>query len=1778
MQRDKKIKLGKSITALLLSIVLLVTSVPFTLAAGPGTYDPIPTFNDDDAREVSASINADGGISVSFPEATVSVLKKAKTISGYMLELVDLGTYTSLHTDTVILRKIVKPTGTAPYSAEITKAEIEQKLSTGLLEDHRYNVSVVAFDSEGWFSEPVNSYVSDVPTFIYDESDYAPVTPNAYAAREILTFESKSDDDNHGSYSSYGTTERTQDDNNTRGKSASFDFMQEGNHLTYGGSTSDVGAKKYTYDASGNLTDYSRTKGYSMRIESAPTEGVPQVFDVAWSRQTWDPSGASEVWFYVDFSQVSVTGLSFRLRSNDKWFAQDYDNSYTDAKNAFNRYGDIIYSTVGAAIGASKPGYTGEAPYLYLQQADGGWKKVLLSADGTIDLDHFCGYVSVPLKFMCSETDAVVTDSNTEFGVKNPQIDGEYIYDQWSSSNTTQRADKYYNDIIKLPAPVVVDPAGTSISDALLVRHYSFTTNRPFTSSRYYINGGLMLAPCMDASEGNKPAAELPKKAYIDKSKIGTGEDPVVNRENGYKAIEDIMSAGFKFTGCTADSANPSLETSQNSIGKKIFLDNVLFYRTDGQQYSENTLNGAVNTGSPAKNYYDQETEIPRAIFNACQKYIDDPDWSDYRAVKYIDSLIAGYKKSIKDYNKTATEKIDASFLEDANLDAKATALGMASVWEKYKTAKAECEAAGTLGSENSGANDIIWKLARDLDKIPNITDSIAVTDEVKAEITRIYKVYSKLNLGQLDLLGDVAEQKLLDYFNYFQNVLQANSVVVGQKLTDNPFVPFNTFENLEAGTNAWRFENASNAGTLNEDYNYKKGFITWTGSFKSISGHSSHGQESTYWGDNETDQLKNAISMSEIKQYGGEAYIFSNNGAQGTKGATLTIKNNLYDANSGYFNNVSFTKDCQDFSKYADLVKNNMGTSDVKLGDLSKKFTDAPGAIPLSLVFYADFSQLKNYSFTVTIGAGYDGSPNNFGVDLGSSYSDSYLYLLSPTTGEWVKATNETSPRMYNFTSDYSADTDGDGVKDLSLHNYKGYIMIPLFHFKRGLGGLITSNAKLDESAEALNSIFRVNIGVAPVSAEDARDMEGKSFTIDNVGFSYDKNFYSDKAAARGIKDKNFDELLQVKALPSETFETNVSKIDVYGTGFATEVVNARALYNSLSDYQKTLESVKKADALLTQYEAWVNDTTLKPKPILDKDSTGIDETLSAINALPSEVKGTAKSDTVTGPDVQYPGGQNGLPYPGFVTAADGSVAVNYAAYGITQAQVDEIISIYEESYNRFSNAKKALLDVKTSATDTLTPAEKLQNAYLAAKRCKLLEEYLAEIKAFQTEVQGMYTKYDVNGTVINLLTLDSDGVTKLENAQNSYQALPYYAKLLVQDSAAMPAIYTQFANASKAVSKVLRNGKTYTDVIGATGAIDGGAVKLSKEYTALFNQTKGKLDAQELFTASELEKIKDTVDEYNSFIGAYAKIKQLYDGETVGSTANPEAAYGIEDILRLFPRYTADTTDKTIYLSKDKLSETDTYSVTYSEQLPSATPVNTQINLQSKNGKLLNALGENAAYDVKVTVNGSTKTYSAADLAAGVKLSNVANNTLTPGAPLTVNVEVSVPVELAVANAISDKLVFTYTDDAGTVLKDSTGKELKKTLEVIYTPNDAYTVTIPAEFNVAWDDSTDQSVDCKVSTSLKAGAKLNVAVTCNGTPDSAGAYTGAGQLTSSNPSFNLTYKYKGFDPSDFTGINTDVGLNTTPYLTVSGWDAVPVGEYKTTLTYTVTYIDATP
>lgn len=451
----------------------------------------------------------------------------------------------------------------------------------------------------------------------------------------------------------------------------------------------------------------------------------------------------------------------------------------------------------------------------------------------------------------------------------------------------------------------------------------------------------------MTTADGGKTTADSPKRAYIDKTKIGTGEDPVVNRTNAFKAIEDIMSAGFKFTGCSYDPASTSLETNNGSVGKKIFLDNVLFYRTDGQKYSENTLNGATNTGTPVKTYYDQETEIPRAIFNACQKYIEDPNSYDYRAVKYIEDLIAGYKKSIEEYNKSEEAGksgiIDASFLEESALDTKAAALGMTEAWEKYKTAKQACIDGKTYGSANSGAEDFIPMISTKLEQLPDFDENtLAVSDEDKAVVKSLYEVYIRLNLSQLAMLGRAEEEKLLKYFSFIEEELADNSVVIGQALTNNKVIPFGDFSSLEKGTRSWQFENSKYAGKVGQDYYYSKGYLTYQVPFASLSAHREDTATPTLipTGALGSDPQRNGIT--DYRQNGTSAIITSN-GLEGKNAATVTINNQYAEDRKGWYNCISITKglaseEPSSSGDYSALRANNMSSE--SLGDFAKSYT----------------------------------------------------------------------------------------------------------------------------------------------------------------------------------------------------------------------------------------------------------------------------------------------------------------------------------------------------------------------------------------------------------------------------------------------------------------------------------------------------------------------------------------------------------------------------------------------------------------------------------------------------------------------------------------------------------------------------------------------------------------------------------------------------------------------------------------------------------------------
>lgn len=1754
MQKNSKIKIGKSITAVLLCVVLLVTSIPMVLAAGEGEYDPIPTFTESDKREAAATLNDDGGITVSFPAAKVSERKTGtKTIDGYMLELVDLGTYTEVHTSTVLLRKMVSPTGTAPYTAEITADEIKTKVPAGLSDDHRYNITITAYDSDGWFSEAVNAYVSDVPTYVYNADAYAPVTNNVLAMREILTFDKKGNADDHGSFSDAGTNERTAEVNNVRSTSGSLDYMQEGNHLSFEGRTDGVGVK-----------DTGNSYGYAMRIESAATTDSPQSFDTSWSRQTWDPTGASEIWYYLDFSEVSVTGLSFRLRSNEKYFAQDFDNSYSESSNAFNRYGDIIYSTVGT----TKAGYMGEAPYLFLQQTDGSWKKVMLN-DGTVDLDHFKGYVRIPLQFMCSETDSVVTESNEDFGVEKPMPD-MYV---WNSSDKTKaNANKYYNEKIKLSQPVVVDPAGTSISDALLIRRYSFRINKTATlSGEYYIDGGTMLAPCMTTADGGKTTADSPKRAYIDKTKIGTGEDPVVNRTNAFKAIEDIMSAGFKFTGCSYDPASTSLETNNGSVGKKIFLDNVLFYRTDGQKYSENTINGATNTGRPVKTYYDQETEIPSAIFNACQKYIENPNSYDYRAVKYIEDLIAGYKKSIEEYNKSEEAGksgiIDASFLEESALDAKAAALGMTEAWEKYKTAKQACIDGKTYGSANSGADDFVPMIATKLEQLPDFDENtLAVSDEDKAVVKSLYEVYIRLNLSQLTMLGRAEEEKLLKYFSFIEEELADNSVVIGQALTNNKVIPFGDFDSLEKGTRSWQFENSKYAGKVGQDYYYSKGYLTYQVPFASLSAHSQDTATPTLipTGALGSDPQRNGIT--DYRQNGTSAIITSN-GLEGKNAATVTINNQYAEDRKGWYNCISITKGLVDeepssSGDYSTLRANNMSSE--SLGDFAKSYTknDIGETDRLALVFYADFSQLDTFSLAFNISSYYEGAAEDYTLDFGSNNAASYFYLINPKTGEWAKCTpkDESKRRIYAYTSEYGIDT-GDGDY-MTLSHYKGYVMVPLFQFSRGVQGIsATSNYRIDEKAESLNNIFRVTIGIAPLSnyndssvnGKSATAMNGKSFTIGSVGFTYRQGTSAYGAGVQNrTGDVSFDDYAQVKSLTSMQFENAVADVDIYKANTRTEKINtALALYAQLSDYQKTIPSVARAYSVLQKYKSIDDGITL-----LDQPQIAVADLKPLIEAMPAAATG----GSVTG--------SNALPYPGFVIGTDASGTekplIDYGAYSLTAADVQNIINWYEQSYERYTDEAIAALGAEN--------VTKMENLYKVAKRLRLLENYrdgytsdsgtaITGIKDLNTLVASMYGE---TGKATDLTTdcklMPTGQTAALENYLEKYNDLDYYAKYILTDKAdkfASAPQYKNYAKAAAAVNKVLANIKTYTDDI--TGkTVKGGIVRLEEKYTALYNTVKGQMDNSGI---QDLTAITEAVEEYNSFKGYIRQVQEVNDGNTVNSS-DGEALHGIIDTLRLFPNFASAVDKDSVALNKDATTGTAVFTLSNAVDYPDG---NYTLRVTSKNGGLKDATGTTHDYNVAMT-GVIEKTVTADALKTSPETADVANNTASAAAPKAINFTFTATgVTVTSEDVITIELIDKAT---GEVAVDKTTNEpVRKTVNIHFAADDFFEVTIPAEIDVPWGETEAVDVSYKVTSSLDTGSKIGVSVARS-------ASVANDTLTNAATStYALPYTSQNFTSTEFTGKNEGALPAQKPSLTISGWTDAPIAEYSTTLTYTVDY-----
>ncbi len=1727
----KKTKSSKKVVAVVLAIALIISSLPFMLfSAAGGAYDPAPKFSDAAIREgARAWLDDDGNVQVEYPaaEAEPTFTGEQLSIAFYILELVDMGPKNAVHTDKVI--GTVKATGTSGTFLAADIGGID-------LANRRYSVTITAVDTQNWFSLPLYTTVTDVPVAEIDASRFANFSTSATAVREIMTFEEGTDDG----------------------------AVTQGSQLLYMG----VAAETGTEDLSDNVGD---TSALRFIVNDQPTG--TQAFDTSYSRQTWDFNGAEEMWYWMDLSKVELQGVSFRLRTNEKMWIEWKDGTIKTTQRA----GETIYSTKGTAVST----YTGEDPYVWVQRDDGGWDKVMMT-NGTVDLGHFKGYVRVPLKFMCSETATYVDISNQEFGQKKSFTSG--------INNTVNESNAFsWMAGMTFSQKVLVDNAGTPISDALLIHRRGYKTGSGFLNAgtkhtfTWNINGqthytedvssydyskiGYMLAMPLD--EDSAKTSVTTGNASTDRAYIsGT---TVMNREAGLKAIEDIYNAGFAFENCTADSL-------QNSF----FIDNIFFYRSDGGAYSENTLDGNVNTGNPMSTYYDEEAAISKIIFDEIDKHISDPDWADYRQLEYILELIEEYRALYVSQGKDTTFLNLTRQPDTTGLAGMAATHNRTETWEKAWLAYEACAAEGTIDASqanitdwfisNGDKYDLVPSIVNTMEKLPHPDNITAVSEALRKEIVKLWQAYSLLNLGQLEMLGADQEATLIKYFALVENLeeLDGDEFVVGQRLADNPFIVFNDFENFMLGETAWQLEdnkdayttsftskNGSVAGTSNlaNDWRHTKSLVTYT------TNGSTNITDKDYYGYVTTDSDKSQEAMDGKVYYNASTATITNDGYLHSKGVNLYSDSSFTTSEqNGTFHTITITKDGQPIGTN---YENNMVSE--QLGGLAQAYTAAAStSVPLALIFYVDFTQIENFYFTVNVFTR-DGDGNHVKcrVNTGLNNADRKYWILDNETGEWeiIYTTNQW---VFNSAGNQE-ESANQGVDYNKIEGYKGYLMIPLYHIKK-YNSLISED-KLDENATLLNNIFAIQFCVGGASATD---MDEKSIIIDNVGFTYSKDSYS-MASIRN--DPSYAQVFGAKSLPALNFEAAVDAIDPYDEAtIASSVQAAQAIYDTLPEYQKNV--VEEAYKEFQLYVSYVNNPASIPQEAVSA--------ADAVTWIQANLDSKATGASVTG--------EYDLTHPGFVVDSNGQVVPNYAAYGLTADLAATLRDFYNNSYIYYSKAEKQLVNEAG-----------FLNAYNAAMRCLVsLEDIKSDSLTFLPEITKLYTvKYDYNDDGVlddeddtvadgdsykigNFISIE--GRAEVETFKtDKYDKLQYYSKTSIDDGS----IYPQLTNTSRGFNYFLNNTRTFDLDGDGTADVQGGIITFKNKLQEIYDNASTKIANKERLTEEELQEIKDTLEEYNNFLPAYYNIEELYELE--------------QKILRLFPvsdmaimdAETGGNQLTSVALNNDdeaSMKKTVYLDMTYiatlleSSEIEDLVDVNTSVTLQAVSDlKLTQTTGTTYSALNSFTVSGM-KADTVLDLG---EYDNLEPNETFTRLPFDIAVDSEIAAKAPTGSVFEGSITFNIykTEDIEAGL---TGDDLVPltTLElpVVFTSTNGsnpitYKVEIPMETTIGWDTTAPKDMSYTIiEANLEDGTLL---VGVDDSNDDGNDLTDMTSIRTDGEgvSYKLDYDEANFKTSEFTGsITTETKPQDIPTITIKQeyWDAVPVGEYKTTLTYTVAYEEA--
>lgn len=123
----------------------------------------------------------------------------------------------------------------------------------------------------------------------------------------------------------------------------------------------------------------------------------------------------------------------------------------------------------------------------------------------------------------------------------------------------------------------------------------------------------------------------------------------------------------------------------------------------------------------------------------------------------------------------------------------------------------------------------------------------------------------------------------------------------------------------------------------------------------------------------------------------------------------------------------------------------------------------------------------------------------------------------------------------------------------------------------------------------------------------------------------------------------------------------------------------------------------------------------------------------------------------------------------------------------------------------------------------------------------------------------------------------------------------------------------------------------------------------------------------------------------------------------------------------------------------------------------------------------------------------------------------------------------------------------------------------EVKTNIDKV-TEGYTYTVSIPADVQIPWNDTAEKEVNYTVTSQLLLGDQLTVAVAA----DDAGAMKAVGTDKT------LTFALNNGEAATFHEVNDEASPVTKPTVRIASFAGVPIAEYVGTMTFTVTYIPA--